>query len=60
MEKLVLSVEELAKTLGISKPKAYELTKQKDFPAIRIGAKRILIPVEGLKLWLENNSQNTF
>ena len=56
MDKMGLSVSELAKTLGISKPKAYELTRQDGFPAIRIGEKRIIIPVEGLKVWLNNNS----
>ena len=50
--KLTLSVEELAVELGISKPVAYELIKREGFPAIRVSERRIVIPVEALKLWL--------
>ena len=51
MEKLTYSVDEMSKLLGISRPKAYELANQKDFPTIRIG-KRILIPAERFHQWL--------
>ena len=34
-EKSVLSVQELARQMGISLPKAYELVKEPGFPAIR-------------------------
>ena len=44
-EKSVLSVQELARQMGISLPKAYELVKEPGFPTIRIGT-RILIPTE--------------
>lgn len=55
-EKLTLSVEELAKELGISKPIAYELTKRDGFPSIRVSERRIIIPVEPLRRWLEENA----
>ncbi|HAR47626.1 MAG TPA: excisionase [Firmicutes bacterium] len=42
------SLNELAKQLGISIPKAYELTKTPGFPAIRIGS-RIIIPIDEYK-----------
>ena len=42
MEKQTISVQELAKQLGISVPKAYELTKTPGFPSI----------------WLKENSSN--
>ncbi len=51
MEKTTMSVQELAIQMGISLPKAYELAKSPDFPAIRVG-KRILIPVASFREWL--------
>ena len=51
MEKSTMSVQELAARLGISLPKAYELVKEPDFPAIHVGG-RILIPVEAFREWL--------
>lgn len=51
MQKDAMNVEELAARLGISRPKAYELVKQRDFPAITLG-KRIIIPVEAFRDWL--------
>lgn len=55
MEKATMSVQELSAYMGISLPKAYELTRRKDFPTIRIGT-RILIPVEAFKTWLLANA----
>ena len=54
-EKSVLSVQELARQMGISLPKAYELVKEPGFPTIRIGT-RILIPTEGFQTWLRQKS----
>ena len=54
-EKSVLSVQELARQMGISLPKAYELVKEPGFPTIRIGT-RILIPTEGFRDWLLQKS----
>ena len=51
-EKLTLSVEEMAKALGISRPVAYELVKREGFPAVRISERRIIIPVDKLRQWL--------
>lgn len=55
-EKLTVSVSEMAKLLGISRPLAYELTKKQGFPAIRITERRIIIPVEKLNEWLSANA----
>jgi excisionase family DNA binding protein len=46
--KLVITVEEMAQELGISRPLAYESIKRGEVPYFRIG-RRILIPVEALK-----------
>ncbi len=51
MEKSTMSVRELADKLGVSLPKAYQLTHQPGFPVIRVGT-RILIPVEAYREWL--------
>ena len=55
-EKLTLSVEELANELGISKPIADELTKRDGFPSVRISERRIIIPVDALRSWLNANA----
>ena len=51
MDKLTITVKELAQMLGISVPKAYEMTEIEGFPVMRIGKKKI-IPVEQLKTWM--------
>lgn len=56
MEKLTISVDELATQLGISRPLAYELTRREGFPAVRLGERRIVIPVDNLKRWLDAQS----
>lgn len=55
-QKRAIDVDELAEALGISKPTAYELCNREDFPAIRITPRRIIIPVDGLQRWLEEQS----
>nr|DAZ19378.1 MAG TPA: helix-turn-helix domain protein [Caudoviricetes sp.] len=56
MEKATISVQEMSARMGISLPKAYELTKREGFPIIRLGT-RILIPVDAFKDWLSKNCQ---
>ena len=55
-QKRAMDVDELAEALGISKPTAYELCNREDFPAIRVTPRRIIIPVDGLQRWLEEQS----
>ncbi|MBR3715709.1 MAG: helix-turn-helix domain-containing protein [Clostridia bacterium] len=57
-EKIALSVEEMAVELGISRPTAYELTKKKGFPAVHISERRIIIPVERLRAWLNEQAES--
>lgn len=54
-KKLCYSVPEMAVVLGISRPKAYELVRRKDFPSISID-RRIIIPVESLNHWLNEKA----
>ena len=51
-EKLTLDAPELAKVLGVCKPRAYELMKQKDFPSIQISERRFIVPCAALDKWL--------
>ena len=55
-EKMTMTVEEMASELCISRPIAYELIKREGFPAIRISERRIIIPVEALRNWLNKNA----
>ena len=54
-EKLTLSVAEAAQMLGISAPKAYELTHRADFPAFRIG-NRTLVSRRLLEKWVDREA----
>ena len=53
IEKLTLTVKEMAAALGISLPKAYDLTHRVDFPVIHLGRKKV-IPKEAFLKWLNN------
>lgn len=54
-EPLVYTVKELSKILRISLSMAYQLIKAENFPIIRIGARKILIPDRELKIWLSKH-----
>ena len=56
MEKLVLSVREAAKVLGISSTAMYNLVKVQGFPTIQIG-NRLLVSAPGLTRWLEAQAE---
>ena len=58
MEKVTLSVNELAKHMGIGRNQAYALTRRKGFPALHIGT-RILIPIKELENWLRREAEAT-
>ena len=52
---LFLNAETLARLLGISISKSYELMHERGFPAVRIGS-RLVVPKEKLKLWVDENA----
>jgi len=54
-EKLMLSVNEAAKYLGIGRTLAYQLSRSEGFPVLKIG-KRVLVSFEGLKAWVNKNA----
>ena len=58
VERLAISVGEFAEALGISKPKAYQIIRGKDFKgAFKLG-KRTLISVQEAKHWIETMAEN--
>lgn len=56
MEKLTVTVKEMADIVGVSRCTAYELIHQQGFPVVWLG-KRAVIPIEGLKKWLNEQAQ---
>lgn len=58
MEKLTYTAKEVAGVLGVSLNTVRVLCRQPDFPAIRVSPRRIVIPVDGLKAWMERNAGN--
>ena len=57
MDKVTMSVQEMAMQMGISLSKAYALTREADFPIVRVG-KRVLVPVSEFKVWLSEPRRN--
>ena len=49
---MMLSVPQVAKVLGISRTRSYELVNEKGFPKIKIGT-RIVVPKDEFKLWIQ-------
>lgn len=56
-EKLTVTVDEMAQMLGVSRPVAYQLAHREGFPAVRISDRRIVVPIDGLKAWLEAQAE---
>lgn len=52
---LMLSVQDVAIVLGISKTSAYELVRSKGFPVLKIGS-RLVVPKEKFREWIEHNT----
>ena len=50
---MMLTVPETACVLGISRARCYQMCHEvSDFPALRIGARRIMVPKEDLLRWI--------
>ena len=50
-EKLIFSVPEVGKLLGVCRQTAYQLAKTNQIPVIRLG-RRIVVPRSAFKEWL--------
>ncbi len=53
---LILSAPQVAEFLGISRSLTYQLFRQKDFPTIQIGHRK-LVRREALLAWLDAHTQ---
>ena len=53
---VTLNVEDVAAVLGISRKVAYGLAKQKGFPAVRVGERRLVIPRDRFLQWLDEQA----
>jgi excisionase family DNA binding protein len=54
----ILSADQLAEMLGISRAGAYQLLHQETFPTLRIG-KRMLVPKDKLLIWIDQHTGGT-
>ena len=57
-EKLTLTVDEVARYLGIGRNSAYEAIARGEIPAVKIG-KRLLVPKVALEKLLSGDHKNT-
>lgn len=55
MEKFLLTPRDVAKTLGISRGKCYELFRRPDVPVLKLG-KCMFISRDALTEWVKSNS----
>lgn len=53
-QKPVMSADDLAHELGISRSNAYNIMRSKGFPAMRVGVKRIICYRKDFEKYLEN------
>lgn len=53
---LTLTVYEVADLLNVSLRVAYALTKQRGFPAVRVGERRLVIPRDRFLKWLNESA----
>lgn len=56
-EALLLSPREAARALSICEKTLWTITQKGEIPVIKIG-RLVRYPIEGLKAWIENKSQN--
>ena len=53
---LALNAKQISEILNISLPNVYEIFRRKDFPAIKISPKRIIVEKNQFKKWLDIQS----
>lgn len=58
MDKVTMTVAELAQAMGVSVPKAYALVHSDGFPSVSVG-RRVLIPVEAFRAWIAAQTKGT-
>lgn len=53
---MILGADEISLILGVSRAKAYQLFRKKDFPTIKID-RRLLVSRDQFFAWLDSQSQ---
>lgn len=53
-QKHVMSAEDVARELGISRSNAYNIMRTRGFPSMRVGVKRIICYRKDFEKYLEN------
>ena len=56
--KLAYSIPEACKVLGLGRTTLYKLVRAGEIPCVRIGEKRLLIPADAMREWLNTALQN--
>lgn len=59
IERMTLNTSEFAEVLGVSPNKARQLMRSKDFPAITIGNRKLVV-ISKLDSWLDKNIGQVF
>lgn len=52
----MLEAQDLKEILGIALANAYKLMKRPDFPAIKVSARRYIVPEDAFRKWLEDQA----
>lgn|GEM_PF-978426 len=58
-QKLAVSVEQAGQMLGISRGLAYQMAKTGELPTVRIGQRRLVVPLASLEAMLANSQEIT-
>lgn len=53
---IALNAKQISEILNISLPNVYEIFRRKNFPAIKISSKRIIVEKNQFKKWLDEQS----
>ena len=56
-EMKMLEAQDIKEILGIALGSVYKLMKQPDFPAIRVSARRYVVPEDAFRKWLDEQAE---
>lgn len=52
----MLEAQDIKEILGIALANAYKLMKRPDFPAIKVSARRYVVPEDAFRKWLDDQA----
>jgi predicted DNA-binding transcriptional regulator AlpA len=56
--RVVYHAKDIRDLTGLSLPKVYELMNRADFPTIKVGIKRKIVPIDAFHRWLDEQATN--